>query len=69
MDMPNYMPEKFKCYNFIDLLEKSKSILFQNSDKFKQSIDELNKTIYSVDEKTNTRKKIARDLENQLINS
>ena len=36
MDMPNYMPEKFKCYNFIDLLEKSKSILFQNSDKFKQ---------------------------------
>ena len=55
------------CYNFEDLLQKSESILFSDSTKLEEKMKKLNKTIYFVSEKTNIKKKILKNLENQLI--
>ena len=56
------------CYNFEELLEKSKSLLFNSSSKLKDEIIKLNKTIYFVKEKGNIKNKIIDQLEN-LISS
>ena len=56
------------CYNFEDLYQKSKSILFSSPSKLKEKIEELNQKNYYVSEKQNI-KKILYDLENQLIKS
>ena len=49
------------CYNFEELLEKSKSLLFNSSSKLKDEIIKLNKTIYFVKEKGNIKNKIILD--------
>ena len=67
MDFPNYISEELICYNFEELYQKSKSILFSNSSKVKEEVKRLNKTIYFVNEKKNIKKKILKSLENQLI--
>ena len=46
---------------FEELLERSKSLLFNNSSKLKNEIAELNKTIYHVKEKGNIKNKIILD--------
>ena len=46
------------CYSFEELLEKSKSLLFNNSSKLKDEISTLNETIYNVREKGNVKNKI-----------
>ena len=55
------------CYTFEELLERSKSLLFDSSSKLRDEISELNKTIYYVKEKGNIKNKIIKQLEN-LIN-
>ena len=56
------------CNNFEELLERSKSLLFDSSSKLKDEITKLNKTIYYVKEKGNIKNKIIGNLEN-LLNS
>tara|TARA_Y100000294_G_scaffold171069_1_gene184055 strand:- start:137 stop:289 length:153 start_codon:yes stop_codon:yes gene_type:complete len=46
------------CSNFEDLLERSKSLLFNTSSELKDEISALNKTIYNVKEKGNIKNKI-----------
>ena len=64
----DYSSSGLMCYNFEDLLEKSKSLLFDSSSKLKNAITKLNKTIYYVKEKGNIKNKIIGQLEN-LISS
>mgnify|MGYP001308922364 FL=1 len=64
---PNYLSSELICYNFDELYQKSKSILFSSSSKFKEELKKLNKTIYFVRNKQNIKKKILKNLENQLI--
>ena len=64
---PYYLPPELICYNFQELYQKSKSILFSDSTKLEEKMKKLNKTIYFVSEKTNIKKKILKNLENQLI--
>ena len=56
------------CYNFEDLLKRSKSLLFDKSTEFKKQITKLNEKIYYVKEKQNVENKINLHLEN-LINN
>ena len=63
---PNYLSSELICYNFQELYQKSKSILFSDSTKLEEKIKKLNKTIYFVSEKTNIKKKILKNLENWL---
>ena len=64
----DYSHSGVMCYNFDELLEKSKTLLFDNSSKLKNEITKLNKTIYYVKEKGNIKNKIIGNLEN-LLNS
>jgi hypothetical protein len=64
---PNYLSSELICYNFDELYQKSKSILFSSSSKFGEELKKLNKTIYFVSKKENIKKKILENLENQLI--
>ena len=66
-DAFDYSPSGIVCYNFEELLEKSKSLLFDNSSKLKIEITKLNKTIYYVKEKGNIKNKIIGQLENLII--
>ena len=68
-DAFDYLSSEIMCYNFEELLEKSKSLLFDSSSKIKDEIIKLNKTIYFVSKKQNIKKKILENLENQLINN
>ena len=54
------------CHNFDELLERSKSLLFNNSSKLKDEIASLNKIIYHVKEKGNIKNKIIKQLENLI---
>tara|TARA_Y100000294_G_scaffold177951_1_gene205852 strand:+ start:175 stop:2061 length:1887 start_codon:yes stop_codon:yes gene_type:complete len=67
-DVFNYLSSGLMCYNFEELLERSKSLLFNNSSKLKDEIAALNKTIYHVKERGNIKNKIIGQLEN-LIHS
>jgi len=67
-DVFNYLSSELMCHNFDELLERSKSLLFNNSSKLKEEIASLNKKIYHVKEKGNIKNKIIKDLEN-LIHS
>ncbi len=60
-DAFDYSPSGLMCHNFEELLEKSKSLLFDNSSKLKSEITKLNKTIYYVKEKGNVKNKINLD--------
>ena len=66
-DAFDYSPSGLMCHNFEELLERSKSLLFDSSSKLRDEISELNKTIYYVKEKGNIKNKIIKQLEN-LIN-
>ena len=57
LDIPNYLPSELMCYNFEDLYQKSKSILFSSPSKLKEKIEKLNQKIYYVSEKQNIKKK------------
>ena len=65
-DAFDYSPSGLMCYNFEEILEKSKSLLFDDSSKLKNEITELNKTIYYVKEKGNIKNKIIVQLENLI---
>ena len=56
------------CHNFEEMLEKSKSLLFNNSSELKKEITKLKETIYYVKDKGNIKHKIIGQLEN-LISS
>ena len=64
----DYSPSGLMCYNFEELLEKSQSLLFNNSSKLKKEITKLQETIYYVKDKGNIKHKIIGQLEN-LISS
>jgi|TARA_Y100000294_G_scaffold57675_1_gene54546 hypothetical protein len=66
-DVFNYLSSGLMCCDFEELLEKSKSLLFNSSSKLKNDINKLNKTIYYVKEKQDVKKKILMNLENYLI--
>ena len=55
------------CLSYAELYEKSKSILFSNS--FYEEIKQVNKKIYYVEKQENIKKKILKDLEDQLIDN
>ena len=67
-DAFDYLSSGLVCYNFEELLEKSKSLLFDSSSKLKDEITKLNKTIYYVKEKGNIKNKIIGNLE-KLVSS
>ena len=62
-DVFNYLSSGLMCHNFEELLEKSKSLLFDSSSILKDEIIKLNKTIYFVKEKGNIKNKIIGQLE------
>ena len=66
LDFPNYLPSELICYNFAELLEKSKLLLFNNSSKLKNKINELNQTIYYVSKEGSVKNKIIKQLENLI---
>ena len=68
-DAFDYLSSGLMCYDFEELLEKSKSLLFNSSSKLKDEISKLNKTIYHVKEKGNIKNKISRQLENLISSS
>ena len=57
----NYSSSELMCSNFEELLERSKSLLFDSSSKLKNEIAALNKTIYHVKERGNIKNKIILD--------
>jgi 3-deoxy-D-manno-octulosonic-acid transferase len=65
-DVFNYLSSGLMCYNFEELLERSNSLLFNNSSKLKNKITELNRKIYYVKEKGNVKNKIINSLENLI---
>ncbi len=60
----DYSPSGIMCYNFEELLEKSKSILFDNHSKIKDDISVLCKEIYHVQNKGNIKNQLNHKLEN-----
>jgi hypothetical protein len=64
----DYSPSRLMCYNFDELLEKSKSLLFNDSSELKNEIAALKNTIYYVKERANIKNKIIGQLES-LISS
>jgi hypothetical protein len=64
----DYSPSGLMCHNFEEILEKSKSLLFNSSSKLKDEISKLNKTIYYVKERGNIKNKIIEQVE-RLVNS
>ena len=66
-NIPNYLPQELMCYNFEELYQKSKTILFSDHSELEEKVKKVNKTIYFVNEKKDIKKKILNDLENQLI--
>ena len=65
-DAFDYSPSKIMCYNFEQLSKKSESLLFNNESKLKNEILKLNKTIYHVKNKENTKHKVIRYLANSI---
>ena len=65
----DYSPSGLMCHNFEELLERSKSLLFNSSSKLKNEIAALNKTIYHVKEKGNIKNKIILDCMRIIQNS
>ena len=63
----DYSPSNLMCYNFEELLEKSKSLLINNSSKIKDDIEVINNKYFKVKEKGNIKDNIIRYVEN-LIN-
>jgi len=64
----NYSSSNIMCYNFEQLQERSKSLLFDSASKLKDEIAQLNKTVYYVNKKENVKNKIIGQLE-RYINS
>ena len=62
----NYSSSRLMCNNFEDILEKSKSLLFNSSSKLKEEISRLNKKFYYVKEKGNIKNKIIGQLEDLI---
>ena len=62
----NYSPSRLMCNNFEDILEKSKSLLFNSSSKLKEEISRINKKFYYVKEKGNIKNKIIGKLEDLI---
>jgi hypothetical protein len=63
-DAFNYLSSEFICYNSKELLHKSKSILFDQSNNYKNEISRLKKNIYHVENEGNMKNKIMEHLEN-----
>jgi len=68
-DTFDYSSSKLMCFNFEDLLERSKSLLFNSSSKLKAEIAALNKTIYHVKERGKIKNKIILDCMRIIQNS
>ena len=66
LDYPHYLPKDFICYNFEELLEKSKFLLFSNSSKLKDKINEHSQAIYHVGGNGKIKDKIIGQLENLI---
>ena len=62
----NYSSSRLMCNNFEDILEKSKSLLFNSSSKLKEEISRINKKFYYVKEKGNIKNKIIGKLEDLI---
>ena len=66
-DAFNYSPSNIMCYDFDELLENSKSLLFNKESNLKSEIINLKKTIYYANETKDVKKKIIAKLENMLV--
>jgi len=67
-DVFNYLSSGIMCHNFRELLEKTNSLLYNNSSDLKNKIIELNNKVYYVKEKGNVKSKITKNLENLIKN-
>ena len=65
-DAFNYLSSEFICYNSKELLHKSRSILFDQSNNYKNEISRLKKKIYHVENEGNIKNKIMEHLENMV---
>ena len=65
-DAFDYLSSEIMCYDFEELLNKSKSMLYDNPSKLKEEISKLNKTIYYVQDQGNIKNKIINHLENAI---
>ena len=68
-DTFDYFSSKIMCSNFEDLLERSKSLLFNTASELKEEISTLNKTIYNLKEKGNIKNKIIQNCMGIIQNS
>ena len=68
VDVFYYSPSEIMCHNFQELIDKSKSLIFDSSSKLKDDITKLNKTIYYVKDRGNIKNKIIKSLES-LVSS
>ena len=66
-DAFNYSPSKIMCYDFDELLENSKSLLFNKESNLKSEIIKLKQTIYYVSDTKDIKKNIIAKLENMII--
>ena len=66
LDIPNYIPSELICHNFEELLQKSKSLLFDDASKLQNVVTQLNEKIYYVNNNGNIKNKIIKKLENLI---
>ena len=62
----NYLSSELMCHNFDELLERSKSLLFNSSSRLKNEISMLTKRIYYAKEKGSIKNKIQNLITNNL---
>ena len=66
LNEPNYLPSELICHNFEELLQKSKSLLFDDASKLQNVVTQLNEKIYYVNNNGNIKNKIIKKLENLI---
>ena len=54
----DYLSSKLICYNFEELLERTRSLIIDDSSKLREEISKLNKTVYYLKEKGNVKNRI-----------
>ncbi len=63
----NYVPSDLVCHTFEELYQKSKSVLYSDSNKLRNAVKKMNEEIYYVSEREDIKTKIIKDLEKRLI--
>ena len=67
LDVPNYVPSDLVCHTFEELYQKSRSVLYSDSNKLRNAVKKMNQEIYYVSGREDIKTKIIKDLEKRLI--